>query len=305
MKRVSYAASSLSRRFGSARFRSAKKLPAAEAELEEEVLEFLDGVLQGKEEHLEVTLEALRRPQQSKHKDKEKHRQSTFELFVEHLHGLRAGVVEQYNALQNWAVLNKTRLERLVRDFDLMYASPRRGLGGGGPGGKRLLVLDFDKTLAVIDVGTFDPKAEGEKERVWGSAERYEAILALLKTVEEDSSIISTIVSFNTETVIHQVLEKAGLKEYFKHVVGREAFFSSGYPMKSRKILELMVKEKVQQNDHVIFLDDNPRNIHDVNQFIPGSNVVWVRDAMGITNEHHDKVLEWMANSGQVAPETS
>lgn len=45
------------------------------------------------------------------------------------LRGLRKGVVHQYNAMQNWALLSKTR-EGLLRGLDLV--SPRRGIGKRG-----------------------------------------------------------------------------------------------------------------------------------------------------------------------------
>ena len=304
-------AKTVSRRLGGVR-RLSKRLSkrgTAVSEMDEEVLEFLDGVLQGKEEHLEVTLEVLTRPvlsvQGTEHAP-EKHRLTTFELFVEHLHGLRSGVVKKYHALQLWAVLNKSRLEKVVRDFDVMNASPRRRLGSDeAEKEKRLLVLDFDKTLAVIDVATFNPSVNGEHERVFGPTERYESLVGLLETVKKDDTTVSTIVSFNTERVIQSVLDNAGLSGYFKHVIGREAFMASGYPMKSRKILELMVKERVSDNRHVIFLDDNAKNIHDVNSYIPGSNVVWVRNATGLTDEHQDEVRKWLADTGKAEQETS
>ena len=153
-------------------------------------------------------------------------------------------------------------------------------------------VFDFDKTLAVTEVGPIhlsDPVG-----RVFGGRERLDRIKGLLGRLARDR-VECAVLSFNDAHVIRRALDGAGLGDCFKPglvygmVEARKACFQrkrnggggSGGGIKSGAIIYgIMPALGLHAAERVAFVDDDAANIRDVRSAIPASCSIHVKSKL-------------------------
>ena len=150
----------------------------------------------------------------------------------------------------------------------------------------RVCVFDFDETLAVSNGVPGVHHLE-----LFGGSTRLAELRSLLEDIA-GAGVLLAIVSFNSKAVISPLVEAAGLAHLFPDalIFGHEVYedggalrnvlaerYGTGFVRDWRKssvIQELVLPAARGCAEGLLFVDDDPANIHDVCQSLPGSQSV-------------------------------
>ena len=184
-------------------------------------------------------------------------------------------------------------------------ASPAAA-GGAGVAGARtrgLVVFDFDLTLAAKNVGIFD--LEDCEDRCFGGAARVAMLRSMLEQLAA-AGVEMAVLTFNSSHTVRKSLGPPpgcnllallrGAKTNAQTVVGcedEECEGAHGYKKSAaiaRRWLGSLPPERV------LFVDDDRKNIEDVERGCPGVATRRVADPRGgMGAEDCEAVLEWLA----------
>jgi len=147
---------------------------------------------------------------------------------------------------------------------------------------KRLCVFDFDGTLTE-DRWTYP-------EEKLGSVQRITALRHLLETLHADSHI--AVCSLNSQEIIVATLRAAKLLDLFDIVVDRNHMSPLGFN-KGRALQELLLPlfPAVGGSGDVLFVDDDSRNIDDLQETAPDCTTFMCERNTGLTIADMDFLL--------------
>jgi len=151
-----------------------------------------------------------------------------------------------------------------------------------------VVVLDFDQTLSTRHVGVFEDVSR-ITDRAFGGSQRVEMLRDLLSTLSQ--SVLIAVVSRNSRHVISKVLQHLDLKRFFAEnlIFGFEDF-GDEIP-KSWVIQNRILSPFHLPASRVVFVDDDPGNVEEVNGKIPG--IVTVKcPRFGLGQEECAKISE-------------
>ena len=171
-----------------------------------------------------------------------------------------------------------------------------------------LVVFDFDKTLAIVEAGTF---LLGDHtmvaKRVFGGVGRVEMLREMLEHLRSEGFALA-VISYNSEHNIIKALQnrKVGLLRYFGKVLGRETVMAENCDSaKSYWIKKLATTEARCSEEKCILLDDCLDNIRDMRNNLPHSETVYIDGGKGILPKHAKRVIEWSRNIVSVSQSQS
>jgi hypothetical protein len=184
-----------------------------------------------------------------------------------------------------------------------MYAIPKADHAAVGPDDAsrartRLVILDFDETLACCQVTAFRLASGNTVDNVFGGQARHASLGAFLVDVCARGGLLA-IVSFNSRDVICRALAGAGWLDHFgPRVFGGDEvgrYRSSKPALIERELLFLL---RLSPAD-AILVDDDEDNCRAVQ--LLGMHVVHVRDKRGMGDAEQARVLDWMAQDGRAS----
>lgn len=172
-----------------------------------------------------------------------------------------------------------------------------------GPAPRGILVLDFDKTLATIEVGTFilgEPRMI--PKRVFGGEQRVETIRRLLEQLTRQG-VYLCVLSYNEEHTIRKALgcKYVKLQQYFSTIIGNSTMAAAKPDRmykKSSWITRIAESQGVETAERVMFVDDSSENIRDVMGTLPRCNTLFVEKRAGIMRKEVAQILQWAATLG-------
>eukprot|EP00965_Chrysotila_dentata_P188164 6172575-Pleurochrysis_carterae.AAC.2 len=164
----------------------------------------------------------------------------------------------------------------------------------------RVLVLDFDQTLACEEVSLL-----GSKEHavvVFGGEKRIDALSSMLAEVIS-AGVTPAICSFNDKKIIGKSLAAVGLRKFFdgRFILGYGECLTDNNPtrIKGRAIEQAIMRPLDVAAENVLFVDDNPRNISEFQSFLPSAKTMLIPHASapaasgGMQPEHMVAVVAW------------
>jgi hypothetical protein len=185
-------------------------------------------------------------------------------------------------------------------------------------GARRLVVFDFDRTLAADEVSTWIER-EHMVDRAFGGRERV-AMLASMLGALADAGVALAICSVNSREVIRGALDAAGLLPLFsvdRLVVRDRADFIRNGSLKSRVIANTILGSLGASEATLLFVDDDSNHVRDVALRLPQAQTILVPrpppprvvrepepdelPTAGMCHEHVEAVLCWMR--GEPLPE--
>jgi len=165
-----------------------------------------------------------------------------------------------------------------------------------------LAIFDFDKVLTVVDSSMAMARSNAQ-DIVFGGAERVHMLHKLFDHLTSIAELSLAIVSFNSEKVILEALDSVGLASYFPRslIFGWE---TTDWEPKSYTINHRIIASSRKHSERrfdkntVIFLDDDPANVRDVNSAcsITVIHVPRGGNIGGLRQREVDVVLTWAAN---------
>lgn len=145
---------------------------------------------------------------------------------------------------------------------------------------KCLVVFDFDQTLVP---GHVFRQHVGDRrvivDRVWGGAQRVKTTKDTFSAIEGAECKV-VVLTRNSRQIVTEALTYAGLKVF--RVIGYEDYDWSGESPKSGAIAKLLEPWGLAQS-HVLFADDDVKNIENVRDNLPEVKLVQPTD--GLTSE--------------------
>jgi sugar/nucleoside kinase (ribokinase family) len=160
------------------------------------------------------------------------------------------------------------------------------------------VILDFDRTLATIEVGTYDLTSSSKGaiiNRVFGSASRLSSIKDMLATLK-DGGVKLTILSYNSSHTIRKAFSYTdpSLLKMFDCILGFEDVETNQIGLPVGK--GAAIKSFLAHNEAALFVDDSSRNIRDVME-AGGIETIWVKcvdgEEGGMDDDHISQILEW------------
>jgi len=172
------------------------------------------------------------------------------------------------------------------------------------PKGSRLVgdiagvaVFDFDQTLTCRHVGVFEDLGQ-VLQRSFGGPDRMEFLRHMFDRLRT-CRITIVVVTRNSAHVVKQAMGRVGLLPYVQDgfIFGFEHYGDS-IP-KSRVIREKVLEALGLPAAALMFADDDPSNITDVNKECPGCTTIHP-PRQGLQQEHCDQIVAW---AEQLSPE--
>jgi HAD superfamily phosphatase (TIGR01681 family) len=164
----------------------------------------------------------------------------------------------------------------------------------GGQCPLELVVFDFDMTLASANVGYFDAGASNVVDRCFGGKARVAMLESMLQALKDRGCFLA-VVSQNSKATIKKAVQTLRWAECFfeSRIIGWE----DSEEKKSVIIASLLAQLGVSP-DNVLFLDDMPSNVKDVETNVVGSSVILVK-GKGITEVDLTSIEQWCNRNRQ------
>ena len=156
---------------------------------------------------------------------------------------------------------------------------------------KRVVVFDFDKTLAAVDVNLYSQQgvaALGGHDRV----KSLDSMLAAIRSFGCDLGIVS----FNSRSTVVKTLNAARLLRHFR---ARDCYGIEQHPKgdldKAKLTFAKIMKPRGIRPQDVCFVDDNGDNLRDLraNRNTKGCELHHIRTGMGMDDEDMERVVRW------------
>ena len=130
---------------------------------------------------------------------------------------------------------------------------------------KRIVVFDFDQTLAADEISMLTDKAM-LIDRGFGGAERVAMLHALLRALTGEHKATLAVCSLNSRHTIRLALSACGLADFFETslIFDRTDFMRAG-SLKSQVIAKFIMPKVIGSSPaHTLFVDDALEHIKDV-----------------------------------------
>jgi phosphoglycolate phosphatase-like HAD superfamily hydrolase len=156
--------------------------------------------------------------------------------------------------------------------------------------------FDFDRTLAIKHVGPFD-LGNDVVDRIFGGQERVDILASLLKELAQ-ANCKCYVITRNSAHVVHKALTAIGIRDYFLQIIGNETF---DFGERKSGIIDAYILEpsKLTPAD-VIFIDDDAREVKDVQQVVGCTSVRAAYDPPtggGMSAKDCQAVRDWLAEA--------
>lgn len=158
-------------------------------------------------------------------------------------------------------------------------------------------VFDFDQTLTCRHVGVFED-LEQVLQRSFGGPGRMEVLHHMFDRLRA-CHVAILVVTRNSAHVVKQALGRVGIMPYVNDsfIFGFEDY-GDNVP-KSRVIREKILEVFGLRASALLFVDDDPSNIADVDKECPGCKTIQP-PRHGLQQEHCDQIVAW---AEQLSPE--